>query len=92
MKKNKDNPKNIGLLVSNPWDTTALTPYFLGFGIVIVLVMVYFDISDGGLLLSGTLLGAALINTITKRIHPIFEAYVDIGIICVLCITHTFSI
>ena len=28
MKKNKDNPKNIGLLVSNPWDTTALTPIF----------------------------------------------------------------
>jgi signal transduction histidine kinase len=83
MKKNKDNPKNIGLLVSNPWNTTALTPYFLGFGIVIVLVMAYFDISDGGLLLSGTLLGAALINPITKRIHPIFEAYIDIGIICV---------
>ena len=83
MKKNKDNLKSIGTNVFNPWDTTALTPYFLGFGIVIVLVMAYFDISDGGLLLSGALLGAALINPITKRIHPIFEAYVDIGIICV---------
>lgn len=82
--KNNDNLKSIGYQIANPWNTTALTPYFLGFGIVIVLVMAYFDISDGGLLLSVALLAAALINPITKRIHPIFEAYVDIGTICVL--------
>ena len=81
--KNNDNLQSVGYQIANPWNTTALTPYFLGFGIVIVLVMAYFDISDGGLLLSVALLAAALINPITKRIHPIFEAYVDIGTICV---------
>ena len=50
--------------------------------------MVYFDISDNELYRNNLEL---VINTITKRIHPIFEAYVDIGILLCLYITYFLS-
>ena len=47
-----------------------------------MLIMSYSGISRGGLLLSICLLSATLINPIAKKLGPVFEAYVDIGIIC----------
>ena len=68
--------------VKASWNTTAMTKYFLLGGTIILLIMSYSGISRGGLLLSICLLSATLINPIAKKFGPVFEAYVDIGIIC----------
>ncbi len=68
--------------VLSSWDTTAMTKTLVIVGGIVFSILTYFDISPGGHLLSSCLLSAAIINPLTKRISPVFEAYVDIGTIC----------
>jgi hypothetical protein len=68
--------------VLSSWNTTAMTKTLVIVGGIVFSILTYFDISPGGLLLTSCLLSAAIINPLTKRISPIFEAYVDIGTIC----------